>query len=152
MSILFGRNQLPVLISFVICGIVCGIFYDILKIKRRIFTDKYIFLFFDDLLFCMFSTIVFIFNAYSFNDGNIKWYEFPCMAFGFGVYRKTLSVIFIGVCFWLIDKTKELLLAMFVPVVKATYRTKKYLILKNYTFKSLRKYSGWKFVKGRKML
>ncbi len=145
MSILFGRNQFPVLISFLICGVICGIFYDILKVKRRIFTDKFFFLFIDDLIFCLFSTVVFLFNAYSFNDGNIKWYEFPAMAFGFAVYRKTLSVIFIGACFWLIDRTKKLIIAMLVPIFKVADKLKYNVVLKIYDYKSMRKYSGWKF-------
>lgn len=145
MSILFGRNQFPVFISFLICGVVCGIFYDILKIKRRIISDNYLFLFIDDLFFCFFSTVVFIFNAYSFNDGNIKWYEFPLMGFGFAVYRKTLSVLFIGGCFWIIDRTKKLLLAILVPVANALYRVKIKMILKFYALRSKRKFSEWNF-------
>lgn len=116
MAIFLGRNQLPVFISFVICGVICGVFYDLLKIKRRIMFKRYIFLFIDDLIFCGFATVLFLFNAYAFNDGNLKWYELPFMVTGFLIYRKTLSVLFIGICFFIIDKIKQLLKFIFSPV------------------------------------
>ena len=109
MSIFLGRNQLPVFISFIVCGVLCGVFYDILKVKRRIIFKRYIFLFIDDLLFCDFGTVVLLFNAFAFNDGNLKWYEIPFMLLGFLLYRKTLSSVFTGLCFYIIDKTKQLL-------------------------------------------
>ena len=116
MDVLFGRSQLPVFLSFVICGVISGVFYDILKIKRRIFAERFIFLFIDDLLFCTFCTMLILFNAYSFNDGNIKWYEIPFMAMGFILYRKTLSYVFVGFCYFVIDTTEHFLCFLFTPV------------------------------------
>ena len=127
MDILFGRNQLPVFISFVICGMIAGAFCDILKIKRRIFSDRFIFLFFDDLLFFLFCTVLIICNAYAFNDGNMKWYEIPFMIMGFVLYRKTFSVLFIGVCFTVIDFTKRVITLALSPIVKAVEALKKHL-------------------------
>ena len=128
MDILFGRNQLPVFISFVICGIIAGAFCDILKIKRRIFSDRFIFLFFDDLLFFAFCTVLILCNAYAFNDGNMKWYEIPFMIMGFVLYRKTVSVIFIGICFTVIDFTKKIICWAFSPIVKFGEALKEQLI------------------------
>ena len=119
MAILFGRDQLPVIISFFICGVISGAFYDVLRIKRRIFSDRLILLFVDDLLFFVFCTILVIFNAYCFNDGNMKWYEIPVMIAGFAVYRKTLSLVFISFCFYLIDSVKKVVLWMLRPVRKS---------------------------------
>lgn len=118
MAILFGRDQLPVIISFFVCGVISGAFYDVLRIKRRIFSDRFIMLFVDDLLFFVFCTILIIFNAYSFNDGNMKWYEIPVMIAGFAVYRKTLSLVFISFCFYMIDCMKKFISWMLTPVKK----------------------------------
>lgn len=118
MDILFGKNQIPVLISFFICGILSGILFDLLKIKRRIFGVNKFILFIDDFAFMIFCAILVIFNAYAFNNGNMKWYEIPDMTAGFIIYRKTVSVIFIKVCFYIIDKTKKLLLILLLPIKK----------------------------------
>lgn len=117
MDVLFGRDQLPVVISFFVCGVICGAFYDVLRIKRHIFPCGYFILFLDDLLFCGFLTIVFLFNAYSFNNGNIKWYEVPIMIAAFVIYRKTVSAIVIRLCFMLIDVLKRLVHRMLMPVI-----------------------------------
>lgn len=116
MEILFGRNQLPVFISFFICGIISGVFCDLLRIKRRILFSNFIILFFDDLVFFGFCTLLIIFNAYCFNNGNMKWYEIPVMISGFALYRKTLSRVFTGVCFTVIDFLKKLIRIAFSPI------------------------------------
>ena len=118
MDILFGKNQVPVIISFFICGILSGVLFDLLKIKRRILGANKFILFIDDFAFMILCGIIVIFNAYSFNNGNMKWYEIPDMVSGFIVYRKTVSVIFIKVCFYIIDKTKKLLYILLLPIKK----------------------------------
>lgn len=119
MAILFGRNQLPVVISFFICGIISGVFCDLLRIKRRIFFNHFIIVFFDDIIFFAFCTLVVIFNAYCFNDGNMKWYEIPVMIAGFVLYRKTLSRIFTSACFYVSDLLKSFLQLIISPIRKA---------------------------------
>ena len=116
MDILFGRSQLPVIVAFLVCGVIAGAVYDVFKIKRRIFGANYIVLFIDDFIFMFLCTILVIFCAFATNNGNMKWYELPLMVSGFYVYRKTLSVLFIKVAFFLIDKTKLLLKFLLRPV------------------------------------
>ena len=118
MAILFGRDQLPVFLSFLVCGALEGILYDVLKIKRRIFGAPYVVLFVDDLLFTLSCAILVIFNAFAFNDGNLKWYELPFLTAGFVIYRLTLSRLFILVCFTVIDFFKRLIYAILAPVKK----------------------------------
>ena len=107
MDILFGRAQLPVIISFFVCCVMCGILYDVLKIKSRIFGSRAVILFFDDLLFMLVATVTIIFNAYAFNNGNFKWYEVPVMTLGFFLYMISLSRLFTAVCFAVIDTVKR---------------------------------------------
>lgn len=117
MAILFGRNQLPVFISFLICGIISGIVYDLFRIKRRIVPANSIVIFFDDIIFMLFNAVLVVFNAYAFNNGNLKWYEFPLLLMGFTAYRLTLSVLFIKIVFKVIDVIKHLVQKLvFKPV------------------------------------
>lgn len=122
MAILFGRDQLPVFLSFLVCGMLSGALFDLLKIKRRIFGAPAAILFVDDLLFMLCSAVLVIFNAFAFNDGNMKWYEIPFMTAGFALYRVTLSRLFIGVCFAVIDFVKRLLRKIFSPIRKLLLR------------------------------
>ena len=151
MEILLGRNPLPVFVSFFVCGIISGVFCDILRIKRRIFSEHAIFLFFDDLLFFMFCTVVIIFNAYCFNDGNMKWYEIPVMISGFVLYRKTVSVLFIGVCFRIIDFLRELICYITAPIHKIlshlitkVWRLLNRIKLRFWLIRKRKKFSGWR--------
>ncbi len=118
MDILFGRDQFPVIISFFICGIFSGILFDLFKIKRRIFGANKMILFVDDFIFMLICATAVIFTAYAFNNGNMKWYEVPDMVAGFVVYRKTFSVVFIKICFFLIDKIKQFIKVIFLPIKK----------------------------------
>lgn len=121
MAILFGRDQFPVFLSFLLCGVIAGILFDLLKIKRRIFGAPYVVLFFDDLFFMLICTVLVIFNAFAFNDGNFKWYELPFMTAGFAAYRLTLSRLFIFVCFTVIDFVKKLVYMLLAPIRKLCY-------------------------------
>lgn len=91
MAILFGRNQLPVVLSFFVCGSILGIAFDILKIKRMLFGSNFLFTFFDDSFFCVVSGMMIVVNAYALNDGNMKWYEIPLTVAGFSLWHCTLS-------------------------------------------------------------
>jgi len=153
MDVLLGRDQLPVFVSFVVCGIISGAFYDILKIKRRIFAQRFIFLFVDDLIFCTFCTILVIFNAYSFNDGNLKWYEIPFMMMGFVLYRKTASPLFIGICYYIIDVTKKIVRFVLSPVKafvlhlqKITKKCTQKVYLDGVCYRKKKRMSCWRFM------
>ena len=116
MDILFGRDQLPVILSFFACGMISGIISDFLCIKRRYFKENRIIIFIDDFLFMIINAIIVIFNAYSFNDGNMKWYEIPMMFFGFVIYKKTFSRLFIKAVCFITGLIIKLVKMIFVPL------------------------------------
>ncbi len=118
MAILFGREQLPYVLALMLFGALAGSVYDLFKIKRRIFFTPAPLLFFDDLLFCLISACGMICTVFAFNNGNLKWYEIPLFAFGFAVYRKTVSKVFIGIVFWCIDLVERLIKWVLCPVRK----------------------------------
>ena len=116
MDILFGRSQLPVILSFFACGIASGVISDFFCIKRRYFKENRTIIFFDDFLFMIINAVIVIFNAYSFNDGNMKWYEIPVMFFGFIIYKKTVSRLFIKAVCHIIGLIIKFVKLIFVPV------------------------------------
>lgn len=118
MEILFGRNQFAVFLSFLVCGVLAGIVFDALKVKRHLFGAPNAVLFVDDFIFMLLCGILLIFNAFAFNDGNFKWYEVPFMLAGFTVYRLTLSRLVIFVFFGAIDVAKKLLKRLLRPILR----------------------------------
>ena len=125
MEIFFGRAQLPAIIAFIVCGFLSGVCYDSLKIKRRIFGCPFIVLCADDLIFAFVCTLLVVMCSFSFNDGNLKWYEFPCMCLGFYLYRKTISKLVIGISFYIIKKLKRLFIFVFMPIKYLFYKIQK---------------------------
>ena len=118
MDILFGRNQFAVFLSFLVCGVLAGIGFDALKVKRHLFGAPSVVLFIDDLIFMLFCGILLIFDAFAFNNGNFKWYEVPFMLAGFTVYRLTLSRFVLFVFFSVIDLVKKLLKRLLRPFLR----------------------------------
>jgi len=119
--------------------------YDVFRIKRRIFGAPGVVVFVDDVTFMICNALIFIINEYSFNNGNIKWYEAPVMLAGFVVYRFTFSVIFIKICFALIDFVKRLTRRLLRPVKKYCKASRAFfarlvekLVLLHYTRRSKR--------------
>lgn len=128
MAILFGRDPFPVVIAFLCCGVIAGAVYDLFRIKRRLFGHFPLVVFADDVLFMLFCGTLVLLCAYAFNDGNFKWYELPCMFFGFSVYRLTLSRIVIGLCFATINFLKKLLKRILFPLARLVQRGGKRLL------------------------
>lgn len=118
MDILFGRPQTPVFISFAVCGVLLGFVYDLFKVKRKLFGENAFVLFIDDFFFMMISALTVVFNSYAFNNGNMRFYEIPVMILFFAIYRKTLSIPVIKLCFFIVDVVKKLLRAVFNPIKK----------------------------------
>lgn len=125
MAILFGRDPFPVVIAFLCCGVLVGVTYDLFRIKRRLFGQHPLVVFADDVFVMLFCGMLVLLCAYAFNDGNFKWYELPCMFFGFSAYRVTLSRVVIGVCFACIGYLKILLKRMLCPIGRGVQRAGK---------------------------
>ena len=87
----FYPNPAPAFLYSLVVGIVVGILYDILLIKRCIFKTGSILMFVEDVLFCLtaFSVLtVFILKA---NFGLMRWFELLCPFVSFRIYRLTFG-------------------------------------------------------------
>lgn len=109
---------MPVVISFFVCGIVAGLLFDLFKVKRIILGYNKLILFFDDFVFMLICSVIVIFNAYAFNDGNLKWYEIPLLCLGFFTYTKLFSSIIMGLFSFLIEAIKRIIAYLLLPLKK----------------------------------
>ena len=109
MNILFTPNQQVVFVVMLFLGCAEGVLFDLFKIKRMIFGNSSLLLFFDDVFFSVFSVINFIVIVFAFNYGIVRWYEFFACFIGFVVYRKTISKLLLILLEFIICKFKKLL-------------------------------------------
>ena len=93
MTIFFPPHQEIAILFLVITGFVCGIFYDVLAVKRKLVGEQYVFLLFDDIIFVLFSVILFLISVFVVNNGIVRWYEFMGFLVRFVFYKLTLSRI-----------------------------------------------------------
>ncbi len=91
MNILFTLNQDKVFLHMIVVGIILGFVYDLFKSKRMLLGSGDFILFIDDLLFCFICCAVFIAASFIYNYGIIRWYLLAAVAFGFIIFRLTLS-------------------------------------------------------------
>ena len=91
MTIFFPPHQEFAILFLVVTGFICGVFYDVLAVKRKLVGEQYIFLFVDDVVFVFFSAILFLVSVFAANNGIVRWYEFFGYILGFFVYKLTLS-------------------------------------------------------------
>lgn len=111
----FDSNQFFVFLIAQALGFVIGIYYDVFRIKRLMFGNGKVQLFFDDLLFTQTSCIIIIVYVFMANNGIYRWYEFISVLLGFALYRVTLSKTVMFVFEKLIFLLKLALRALLVP-------------------------------------
>ena len=84
-------TQLKVLIYSLIAGMITGILFDVYRVLRGIGNPKGVLMYFEDLLFWIFSAImIFIFLLYT-NNGYFEVYVYFYLALGALFYLKLLS-------------------------------------------------------------
>ncbi len=115
MNIFFPPHQEIVAITTLIIGVIIGIFYDALVIKRMLLGSGKAVVFIDDMLFMLVSSVVFVMTVFVTNNGVIRWYEFLCCILGFTIYKLTLSKLVLGL-FRLIIKLIKFILKTLLKV------------------------------------
>jgi spore cortex biosynthesis protein YabQ len=90
-------NQGAVFAAGLFCGMVCGIYYDILFAVRILTRAGKILTAVLDLIFCLFSSFTFFWVLYSTNGFDIRWYVFVALACGFILerysFKKPVAII-----------------------------------------------------------
>ena len=102
--------QLYSLLIFIITGIVIGVFFDIFRILRKSFKTPDFITYIEDILFWIFSGILFLFVLFKFNNGEIRNYVVIGLIIGILVYVFTVSKYFIKISVSIIKFLKKILL------------------------------------------
>lgn len=75
----------------IFCGLVCGIFYDIFYVIRKLTNAKLIITFICDMLFVLFSITIIFYYIYITNGFDFKWYMIMGISAGFFLERLNLK-------------------------------------------------------------
>ena len=114
-------SELRVFFLCGVCGIVCGIVYDMIRIVRRIVSPGAVGILLLDVLFwilCAFITFGVLFFV---NYGRIRWYEWIGIAMGAGAYFLSASPLVTDggtVFLMLIIKLVKILISPILYIVK----------------------------------
>lgn len=97
---------LPIIVWSLTLGFISGAVYDVFRIRRAAFRipgNRFfrrgggkcdaVLTFFEDILFSLFCTFVFILIAYRLSFGMPRWYSAAAYASGFFLYRITVGVL-----------------------------------------------------------
>ena len=91
MYIFYPEGQGVVFLYSLIFGFFLACVFDVFKAKRILFKCKSIVIFFDDLIFCILSSLLLLIYIYNVYSGSVRWFEFiPCVC-GFCIQRFTVS-------------------------------------------------------------
>ncbi len=150
MEILFGRAVLPVLVAYFVCGVLWGMLYDLMRIKRELLPSPAIIVFFEDILFMFVGGAFVLLCAYAYNNGNYRWYELPVMLMGVCLYRVTLSRLLMGVSLKCVRLLKRQIKRLLSPLLRICEKGRSLLcrqsafaLLRLYTRFRKRKLSRW---------
>lgn len=129
--------EVDVFLRAIALGAVCGLFYDILRIFRRVRTRGYILTGVEDLLYWIVSAVIMFMFLYKENGGTIRAYIIMGMAAGMLLYEivlghyivKYLTLVFKKV-FGFLDKIFEKFFKKLSLLLKKCFKPFKILIIR----------------------
>ncbi len=131
---------------FILCGLVCGIIFDIFKIIRKSFGERERFTNVCDALFWTLFTIFFLWLNFKSNDGNIRWFLFFGIFMGTFIYFLLFSKVFVFTGVFLTNIIKKVftfvLKILFYPALFIARKMKKAAFFVYSPFLRFRKKGG----------
>ncbi|MCL2773675.1 MAG: spore cortex biosynthesis protein YabQ [Oscillospiraceae bacterium] len=92
-----------------VVGAFLGVFYDVFRIIRIAFNSKWVSVFFQDFIFCIFSAVSIILLVYYTNSGIVRWFSLFGCFLCFVLYHLTIGRFIIFVSKKIIDFIKMIL-------------------------------------------
>ena len=87
-NVFFLENQIYLVAFSFALGALCGLYFDILSVKRQVFRRGRVIEFIDDFLaVLLFFLLLFCFSL-EYNHGIIRWYDILSFVVAFSLYRK----------------------------------------------------------------
>ena len=108
MEISMAAQGVVFLFSCVV-GAVLGVVYDVFRIIRIAFNSKWVSVFFQDFIFCIFSSFSIILLVYYTNSGIVRWFSLFGCFLCFVLYHMTVGRIIIFVSRKIINFIKKVL-------------------------------------------
>ena len=90
-------NQLYILLSFFIAGIIIGLLFDIFRVTRKSFKLPNFIIYIEDVLFWILAGLIIIATIFIFTDGQIRLYMFLMLFMGAFIYFALISKLFIKI-------------------------------------------------------
>jgi len=90
-------------------GAILGVVYDVFRIIRIAFNSKWISVFFQDFIFCIFSAVSVILLVYYTNSGIVRWFSLFGCFLCFVLYHMTVGILIMFVSRKIIDFIKKVL-------------------------------------------
>ena len=121
MEISLTGQSVVFLFSCVVGGLL-GVFYDVFRIIRIAFNSKWLSVFFQDLIFCVFSAFSIILLVFYTNSGTVRWFSLFGCFICFVLYHMTVGKLVIFMSKKIIDFIKKVLRFIYkitvIPVKK----------------------------------
>lgn len=111
-------NQLYILISFFISGLLIGLLFDIFRITRRTFKLPNIIIYIEDILFWILTGVIVIGTNVVSTDGQIRLYMILMLMVGSVIYFLIISKYFMKINLKIIDFIKKIIKIILKPFHK----------------------------------
>ncbi len=80
-------------LTSLLAGVLCGAVYDIFRILRAFAFKNRVIVFIEDVIYCLFVTLVFLVLFYNYSEGRIRFYAFAGIIAGFSAYYFTVGTL-----------------------------------------------------------
>lgn len=111
-------NQLYIVISFFISGLLIGLLFDIFRITRRTFKLPNIIIYIEDILFWVLTGLIIIGTNVVCTDGQIRLYMILMLMVGSLTYFLIISKYFMKINIKIIDFIKKIIKIILKPFYK----------------------------------
>ena len=141
-------NQLSIFIIFFGAGIIIGFIFDFFRILRKTFKTCDLITYIEDILFFLIVGVILIFIIFTFEEGQIRFFNFIGIFIGIIMYLLVVSNFFIKINVYIIIKIKNILKCIFKNVYKIVFKPIYFLVIN--INKKITKIFNFKLTKKRK--
>ena len=110
-----SSNQVNVFFIYVLSGLICGTFFDVQRLLRRMFSAGSTRTLVEDFVFAVFSVFMTIVPGFIYNNGEMRYYQIVGILCGGTLYAAALSRVVMKILSFLFRLVEKIIVK---PVVK----------------------------------
>lgn len=95
-------------LTSILAGVVCGVVYDLFRILRAFAFKNKIIVFIEDVIYCLFVSVVFMVLFYNYSEGQIRFFAFAGVIGGFSAYYFTIGRLTYKILEWIKSTIRRL--------------------------------------------